>query len=150
MFLIIDPPCSISYIFHVTFPKILLKADIHRNPFKEIDDAVCCYNMSCNTHIDFTSSMLTQAFKCLYMHLYLYISLWLPQYVCMCVCLVTQFQGCGWGQGCPWLSLLIISWSLRQLRRGQHMSSEEMEGLMVLSDRCLHWMTVLLGPLLSS
>ncbi len=43
------------------------------------------------------------------------------------VCMATQFQCCGWAQGCPWLSLLISCRSVRKPCRGQRTSSEEME-----------------------
>lgn len=86
-------------------------------------------------------------FECagLCVHMPVFANLCLPQCVCMCVfvsmlllCMMTQFQGCGWAKGCPWLSLLIIWWSLRQLSRGQRVSSEETEGALVLNDRLWH------------
>lgn len=88
-------------IFQVICPKILLKAYIHSHPFTEIVDAVCCYNMSCNILTLTLTSHQVCLCKCLNVYIRMStcmspdISLWLPQYVCMCVCMVTQFQGCG-------------------------------------------------------
>lgn len=58
------------------------------------------------------------------------------------LCMSSQYRGCGWAQSCPWLSLLIIWWSVRQLSRRQRMSSRETEGLLVLSDKFCHWVAL--------
>lgn len=90
-------------------------------------------------------------FEWMYAFAYAFLEIFLSGCLSMCAyvfvvillfCMVTQFQGCGWAQGCPWLSLLIICQLLRQLRRGQYMSSEEMEGVLVLSNThtCTEWL----------
>lgn len=100
--------------------------------------------------------MPVQVCECAGLHVHMSLSgnyFWLPQCKCKCVgmlllCMLTQFQGCGWAQGVLWLSLLIICRSVRQLSREHRMSNEEMERVLLLSDRLSD--CTLLGTLLSS
>lgn len=64
------------------------------------------------------------------------------EYMCafvgvLLLCMVTQVQGWGSVQACPWLSPFITSRSVTQLSRGQCLSSEEIEELTVMSDRLI-------------